>query len=207
MKPRLMAAVSAVTFAVAGVAHAHTINWGQWGLGTFGGTLTGVTMDGLGFTITSPNGVFYVIQQGSPWLGIFDTGDPVLWDGDGPGDDHIVFDSPISSLTVALQSNAYGTFNEYMFSYDASDTLVDHPVVFDLTSQFAPGTFVSFTTSADGIVAIDLSTSNDFAGIGVGGGSLISVPEPSTWAMLALGFAGLGFASWGKTKRAAAVAA
>jgi PEP-CTERM motif len=34
-----------------------------------------------------------------------------------------------------------------------------------------------------------------------------SVPEPSTWAMMALGFAGLGFAGYRKAKRAAFAAA
>jgi hypothetical protein len=34
----------------------------------------------------------------------------------------------------------------------------------------------------------------------------LSVPEPSTWAMMALGFAGLGFAGFRTTRRAVAVA-
>ena len=32
--------------------------------------------------------------------------------------------------------------------------------------------------------------------------SLFAVPEPSTWAMLLLGFAGLGFAGYRRTRRA-----
>jgi PEP-CTERM motif len=205
MKRTLLAALSAVTVATAGVAHADSINWGQWGLGTFGPTLSGVTTDGVDFTITSPNGVFYVLQQGVSWAGIFNTGDPVLWNGVGPGDDHITFATPITSLTLALESNQYGTFNEYMFSYDSSSTLIDHPVVLDLTSTFAPGTAVAFTTTAVGIASIDISTSNDGEGLGIGGGSF--VPEPSTWAMLMLGFAGLGFAGYRAKARSATVAA
>jgi hypothetical protein len=34
-------------------------------------------------------------------------------------------------------------------------------------------------------------------------GTTISVPEPSTWAMVLLGFAGLGFVSYRRTQRAA----
>jgi hypothetical protein len=37
--------------------------------------------------------------------------------------------------------------------------------------------------------------------------TVAGVPEPSTWAMLMLGFAGLGFAGWRKVKGAAAFAA
>jgi PEP-CTERM motif len=36
------------------------------------------------------------------------------------------------------------------------------------------------------------------------GGSITAVPEPSTWAMMLLGFAGLGYAGWRGTRRTAA---
>jgi PEP-CTERM motif len=38
-------------------------------------------------------------------------------------------------------------------------------------------------------------------------GSLVSgaVPEPSTWAMMLLGFAGLGFVAYRRTKKSAAM--
>jgi choice-of-anchor C domain-containing protein len=36
----------------------------------------------------------------------------------------------------------------------------------------------------------------------VGGVAVSAVPEPSTWAMMLLGFAGLGFAGYGKAKKA-----
>jgi hypothetical protein len=39
------------------------------------------------------------------------------------------------------------------------------------------------------------------------GGLLLSVPEPSTWAMMVLGFAGLGFAGYRASRKAASVAA
>ena len=40
-----------------------------------------------------------------------------------------------------------------------------------------------------------------------GGVEISSVPEPSTWAMMLLGFAGLGFAAYQTSRRAAAAAA
>ena len=39
-----------------------------------------------------------------------------------------------------------------------------------------------------------------------GGGLTLNVPEPSTWAMMVLGFAGLGFAGY-RASRKAAIAA
>jgi hypothetical protein len=34
-----------------------------------------------------------------------------------------------------------------------------------------------------------------------------AVPEPSTWAMMLLGFAGLGFAGYRRSRKASAIAA
>jgi outer membrane lipase/esterase len=48
------------------------------------------------------------------------------------------------------------------------------------------------------------ATGNGF--IGEGRQMATSVPEPSTWAMLLAGFAGLGFAGW-RARRSAAQAA
>ena len=39
------------------------------------------------------------------------------------------------------------------------------------------------------------------------GGVTATAPEPSTWAMMILGFAGLGFAGYRKSRKAAAIAA
>jgi hypothetical protein len=207
MKRGLLAAISAVTIAFAVPASADSINWGQWGYGGFLGPLSGVTTDGVDFTITSPGTGFNVLQQGGGWSGIFPTGVPVLWDGETSGDDTITFATPITSLTLAAESNDYGTFNEYMFAYDASSTLVDAANVLGLTSTYAPGTETFFTAAGSGIVTINVGTSNDAGGFGLGGGSVSTVPEPSTWAMMALGFAGLGFAGYRKAKASAAFAA
>jgi NAD/NADP transhydrogenase alpha subunit len=38
-------------------------------------------------------------------------------------------------------------------------------------------------------------------------GIAASTPEPSTWAMMILGFAGLGFAGYRKSRKAVAIAA
>ncbi|HWY80458.1 MAG TPA: PEPxxWA-CTERM sorting domain-containing protein [Roseiarcus sp.] len=39
------------------------------------------------------------------------------------------------------------------------------------------------------------------------GGLTLAVPEPSTWAMMVLGFGGLGFAGYRASRKAAAIAA
>ena len=47
------------------------------------------------------------------------------------------------------------------------------------------------------------STALDYVGDGV----TASTPEPSTWAMMVLGFAGLGFAGYRKSRKTVAIAA
>jgi hypothetical protein len=39
------------------------------------------------------------------------------------------------------------------------------------------------------------------------GGAAVTVPEPSTWAMMLLGFAGLGFAGYRASRKKVALAA
>jgi hypothetical protein len=49
---------------------------------------------------------------------------------------------------------------------------------------------------------------DELEGDATGGVTLLTtpVPEPSTWAMLLLGFAGLGYSSYRKTRQAAVAA-
>jgi hypothetical protein len=53
----------------------------------------------------------------------------------------------------------------------------------------APFTTASFSSTADAF-----------------GFSLVSVPEPSTWAMMAIGFAGLGYAAFRRNTKGRALA-
>ena len=68
--------------------------------------------------------------------------------------------------------------------------------VIDLGADFGPNIDLTFgytlITDGPGGFGFDLA---------IGG----AVPEPSTWAMMLLGFAGLGFAGHRSTRRAAAI--
>jgi PEP-CTERM motif len=46
-------------------------------------------------------------------------------------------------------------------------------------------------------------TSTQAPPVGPGGFSLVAAPEPSTWAMMLLGFAGLGYAGWRGSRKPA----
>jgi hypothetical protein len=54
-----------------------------------------------------------------------------------------------------------------------------------------------------GVAVVTSETTLDYVSAGVSA----STPEPSTWAMMVLGFAGLGFAGYRKSRKAAAIVA
>jgi len=71
-----------------------------------------------------------------------------------------------------------------------------HDNVIDLGADFGPGLDLVFgyTLVADGAGGFGF----DFA---LGG----AVPEPSTWAMMLIGFAGLGYAGWRRARQVSLV--
>jgi hypothetical protein len=54
---------------------------------------------------------------------------------------------------------------------------------------------ISFTLNAAGVAAINAAISNGASSFAIGG-TVIELPEPSTWAMMLVGFAGLGYAGY-----------
>ena len=92
------------------------------------------------------------------------------------------------SFTNGLQGNWSGTSNSFL-----------GPVTFFLAGL----TTADFINNSEGFMAaVDI---NGSAGTGevAGTGTLSAIPEPSTWAMMLLGFAGLAFLGYRKAKRAA----
>ena len=69
------------------------------------------------------------------------------------------------------------------------------------SSEFCSETFLSFTLDA----TLEVSTS-PISFSSVFPHSATSIPEPSTWAMMLLGFAGLGFVGWRGSRRTVAFA-
>jgi hypothetical protein len=125
----------------------------------------------------------------------------------------------------------FGVGRSPAVDFSDSNTLVTYPggYVLSGTGSFDGWVFTDYTksditgvslasTNLPGFTAADLSfnSSNVYAntlGLGSWGrGTFVSinvstVPEASTWAMMILGFAGLGFAGYRTSRKAAAVAA
>ena len=73
--------------------------------------------------------------------------------------------------------------------------------IFMKYTTFTPGSFFNYTGGP--VESITLN----FRHIVWNGSGSFTIPEPSTWAMMALGFAGLGFAGYRSHRRSVSIAA
>jgi hypothetical protein len=199
---------STMGFGCAGSASADTINFGQFS-GTVANGSTGVTTGGVSFTLTGPGTGFQVLEQDVSWAGNFPNNTPVLFDCYGSGPVTFDFTTPIDNISkIAIESNLYGAFVATLLAYDGTTLLGSQTV--SGVSGYAPNTAPAFDFSALGITSVVISTTNDSVGFGLGGvggtGGYAGTPEPSTWVMMLLGFAGLSFAAYRQTKRKNGVA-
>jgi hypothetical protein len=83
------------------------------------------------------------------------------------------------------------------YSYDSMGDLADVGNI-----NISPDAFVGTTENADGTFTY-FANPNTYNGIS----GVSSIPEPSTWALMTLGFAALGFAAYRTKKTARAVVA
>jgi hypothetical protein len=202
LKHLLMGVAAAV--ACAGAAWADTINFDT--INMINNKTTGTTTGGVGFTVSGPGAGFSVRTEDATWAGNFPEGTTVLYDGAVPGPITINFNTPITSLTdLGVEASLFDVFTATVQAYDGS-TLVDDQSQTGISTylpgltDYGVGSALAFDLSAAAITSIVISSTNDGDGIGIGGvnsngGGQSSVPEPAAWAMLLLGFFGVGAAA------------
>jgi hypothetical protein len=212
MTGKLFAAAIAATMAAASLpAHAGVIfdlsptnnispRPSDDGLGQGVAVSTTTTISGFSFFANLPDG---------------GDGKFMIWEPTSDGDQTLLF-----SQTVALSASAapswVSTAGNIDFTLDAGstyyfgfigDNFIDVGFLFPIVPY-----------SANGLSAVETGNSNynTFAAptfVGGGGAevglqiSAAATPEPSTWVMMGLGFAGLGFAGWRAQRKTAALAA
>ena len=128
----------------------------------------------------------------------------------GPVDIYSGFTSPVGNLgpggTTAASSGSGDTFGINDMVLDLPGGYTSGPISGSSTFEnttiaalgFTPGTYVfSWDSSVVGAAVEDDSITVQVGPI---------VPEPSTWAMMLLGFAGLGFVSYSQRRKLAGVA-
>jgi hypothetical protein len=127
----------------------------------------------------------------------------------------IDFASPIASiLHLEAQANDYGSYTASLTAFNGATNLgtVSYNAFNDL---FSEGSIPYLDFSAPAITRIVIATTNDGAGFALGGTGGVGneppgvgaggVPEPASWAMMLIGFGGLGGAL--RSRRRAASAA
>ena len=206
--------IGAAAVALSGAAYADTLNLAQFlpAMSNFSSPLGGVTSGGVDYTITDTYGFTSFNQSpnlyGGPWFGTFAVNAPVLWnatyDGEGPGDITVTFDTPITSLSEYVNSNYYGDFTATITAYD-NGVEVANGTGSGLMNGI-PNNAPLITVSALAITSIEIGTSNDGGGFAISDGVSGAVPEVSTWAMMGLGFFGLAFAGYRSRRSATAMA-
>jgi choice-of-anchor A domain-containing protein len=166
-------------------------------------------------TVSSPNSnslVFDVTPVGN--VAVFDLTGAQL--AGGPGDNYnITFSNETSASTIVI--NVTGSFTEGGGENFNGDTYLNEHVIWN----FEDATSVNVKSWHGAVLAGGASVTNGspmegflYAKNFVGGGELHdfpfqgtvpgAVPEPSTWAMMSLGFAGLGFLGFRRRSTATA---
>jgi PEP-CTERM motif len=143
----------------------------------------------------------------------------MMWAPTDDGDQTLLF-SQTDALPASGTASWISTTGNIDFTLEAGSTyyfafmgnnLIDVGYIFPL-----PAT----PPSSNGLTAVETGSTNygffdapkfqGGSGFGVGVGlqiSAVTAPEPSTWVMMGLGFAGLGFAGWRTQRKTAALAA
>jgi hypothetical protein len=192
---RLLAAASALTMAAPAMAHLVGATY------DLSSSVTGNTVIEASFgTFTDPRNPGFCIASGCD-------SDPTAFTGG------FTFSSPtstMSDITFSFFGSSGG--GPGTFSIDLSNFVTtDHERITAIThtsGNLVAGDFTNVTWNGTTAVFTG-STGSDYNAIG---GSVIvfdattAVPEPATWAMMLLGFAGLGFVSYRKTRKTVSIA-
>ena len=146
--------------------------------------------------------------------GNFSPGDIVFYT-DKSGPLTLAFDTPVQIAGAQILDNVYGPFTAQIEAFSGK-TLLGTFSESGVTTTSADGSaiFLGVEDLSEGITSVEFSITEapegrpltDFA-INQVTLQARSVPEPSTWAMMLLGFAGLGYAGYRSTRKAVPIVA
>jgi hypothetical protein len=167
---------------------------------------------GLGVVATTGAGLAATLELTSSSGGVYDYAInlPSFTNfSDGP----IITLSGLSGVTGASAAGPFAGLNAIFFSVSLTSTsvvLTQHAdgATFDAPTGLSPALEITSSVLSSGAVDYAIDTGNQGTITGTVEGPVASpVPEPSTWAMLLAGFAGLGFAGYRRAKQAVAASA
>ena len=221
-----MAALAGV--ALVGQAHSATMPIKFSGPGVSGslaitfGAATDAKYPTTAFEITNVTGTFTDTNNGLDIVEASVSLFPILSPPSAPESTNLLAPHDFSKFAVAsglpVMSNGFVTYDNLFWPGNAPATASDFPGagtfldIYGLAFTIGGGTVVDLFSNGIGFgppgaifgVAVVTSESTlDYVSAGVAA----STPEPSSWAMMILGFAGLGFAGYRASRKAAAIAA
>jgi PEP-CTERM motif len=193
-----------------------TIDWAQLGVAgfEFPSPQTVVSADGVTATATnSAGGFFNRIDQhdhvnNGDWFGNFAPGEALVENFSSGSEITLTFATPVLAAGAPIQSNALGPFTAQV-TVNGTETFTEDGD----STQKGDGSAIFIGWSGGPIRTLEFEITAASSGGGgtsdfaIGTVSLTSVPEPSTWAMMVIGFAGLGYVGYRASRRAAAATA
>lgn len=182
--------------------------------GGFTTYLSGQTFDNGAWTVTGTGSNQYggagVDLIGNYWQAPNNVGGSVDLDGDAPGgiSQTLNLSAGTYQLTFYLSGNPDG--GNATKTVDVSVGSVTNDPFSYTTGSNGHGSMnyvmetVDFTVTTAGPVTLSFASQDNINspwGPVIGGVAITNVPEPTTWAMMALGFAGLGLAGWRRKRQ------
>jgi hypothetical protein len=221
-----MAALAGV--ALVGQAHSATMPIKFSGPGVSGslaitfGAATDAKYPTTAFEITNVTGTFTDTNNGLDIVDASVSLFPILSPPSAPESTNLLAPHDFSKFAVAsglpVMSNGFVTYDNLFWPGNAPATASDFLGagtfldIYGLAFTIGGGTVVDLFSNGIGfgppgavfgVAVVTSETTLDYVSAGVAA----STPEPSTWAMMILGFAGLGFAGYRASRKAAAVGA
>jgi len=196
---------SAAIVGITSLSGNDSIDWSQ-----LGPAFTGVSspqgvssVGGLAATVSS--GSLERLDEGNGWSGNFTGGTPLLWATGAATTSEITlnFAHPVLAVGAQIQFQEFGVFTAQVLGGDGVDLGTFTEGGLSTSNGDGSAIFIGLSSNIGDITQIQFSLTNNGA-FAIGTVELQTlgsgVPEPSTWAMMLVGFAGLGFAGFRKTR-------
>jgi hypothetical protein len=161
---------------------------------------------GVDVTFSLLNGSQYWASTGGPHMTVafnlnttITSGDVTILSPTGTGAPTFTFTAPTGSLSPNLGDFTAGEQGDWSGTSNHFSANIELMITGLTTSNFVVNT-AGFFAAADILAPLPRGQTGE---VGGNTSTLVSTPEPSTWAMMIIGFAGLAYAGYRKTKRAA----
>jgi hypothetical protein len=217
MMKKTFLAIAAVTGVMAAAqVHATTVDVQMNGPGVSGALVLtyGATTDANypnGYEVTGISGTFSDVNNGLNIVNV-PVGPLVAVTHSVPESTNLLAPNDFSRFPVAsglpAQNNGFLTYDNLFWPGGSPQTASDYPPhggfldIYGLMFNIGGGRVVDFwsngifggTTADYGVAVARPDLALDYVGGGVTGVATASIPEPAAWAMMLVGFAGIGFA-------------